>query len=236
MIRLVNGILRHCQGVLTIGEEAEANVQVTAIDKVESKALLWLYVVDAHGIDAAELAKMVRKVPESIITGRPNSNLVALLQDQNITINVYPSTPPQQVEEQKIMDFDFFDNSVASGPEINHVTTTCPSPDHKFLLIFLLYKLCLINGKSIAYFDSPTPAFKFKMLLDRFHISSFVVFSDLPRRIVNSVYHFHEIGEIDCLILLNSGYSRQPAKVQNLSCVIFHDLPKCYNDYKDKVS
>ena len=77
----MNGILRHCQGVLTIGEEAEANVQVTAIDKVESKALLWLYVVDAHGIDAAELAKMVRKVPESIITGRPNGDLVALLQD-----------------------------------------------------------------------------------------------------------------------------------------------------------
>ena len=104
------------------------------------------------------------------------------------------------------------------------------------LLIFLLYKFCLIKGKSLVYFDSPTPAFKFKMLLDRFHISSFVLFTDLPRRIVNSVFHFYEIGEIDCLILLNTGYSRQPPKLQNLNSLIFHDMPKNYNDYKDKVS
>lgn len=152
---------------------------------------------------------MIKKVPESVITGRPNGT-VKVLQDLNIDINVYPLAQPQESddEEHKIVEFDHYLENSIELPKINHVSTNCPSADNKFLLIFLLYKFCLIKGKSIAYFDSPTPAFKFKMLLDRFHISSFVVFSDLPRRMVNSVYHFHEIGDIDCLILLNSGYSR----------------------------
>ena len=75
-------------------------------------------------------------------------------------------------------------------------------------MILTIYKLCLIKGKSAVYFASPTPAYRLKLLLDRFHIRSFVLFTDLPRRIVSSVLNFYEKGEIDCLILLNTGYSR----------------------------
>ena len=68
----------------------DSNVRVTTVDKVDGEALLWLYVVDSHEIDSEKIAKMIKKVPESIMTGRPN-DLVKVLQDQNININVYPT-------------------------------------------------------------------------------------------------------------------------------------------------
>lgn len=75
---------------MSVGEDADSNVRVTTVDKVDGGALLWLYVVDSHEIDSEEIAKMIKKVPESIMTGRPN-DLVKVLQDQNININVYPT-------------------------------------------------------------------------------------------------------------------------------------------------
>ena len=48
IIRLVEGILRHCEGVLTVGEEAGSNVRVTTPEKVfqVKGAIMWFYVVD----------------------------------------------------------------------------------------------------------------------------------------------------------------------------------------------
>lgn len=45
---MVDGILRHCEGVLTVGEEAGANVRVTTAENVFKikGAIMWFYVVD----------------------------------------------------------------------------------------------------------------------------------------------------------------------------------------------
>ena len=211
---MLGGVLRYCQDVLKVGEEAESDVRVVAgeIDG-DVEALEWVYVVNAQDFESRDIAEMIKKAPRSIITGHGPNDLEEVLRADNIALNVYPPSLPQKHEDEEHKIIEFEAHEEAADKEINHVTTSCPSPDSKFLLIFLLYKFCLIRGKSLVYFDSPTPAFKFKMLLDRFHISSFVLFTDLPRRIVNSVYHFHEIGEIDCLILLNTGYARQPPKL-----------------------
>jgi hypothetical protein len=48
MTRLVEGILRYCTGVLTVGEEAGANVRVTTVENVfkVKGAIMWFYIVD----------------------------------------------------------------------------------------------------------------------------------------------------------------------------------------------
>lgn len=95
--------------------------------------------------------------------------------------------------------------------KLEQYSVDCPEND-KFLLLYVMLKLNLVNGKTIIFVNDINRCFRVKLFLERFSIRSAVLNSELPqasrRHIVEEgTLPFHESvggvgrvdGEIFCL-------------------------------------
>mmetsp|Transcript_7415 Transcript_7415/g.8962 ORF Transcript_7415/g.8962 Transcript_7415/m.8962 type:complete len:267 (+) Transcript_7415:581-1381(+) len=101
----------------------------------------------------------------------------------------------------------------------------------KYILIFNLLKLAILEGKTVILVSDVTQAYRLKYFLAKFSLRSFVLSTDMPKAQVSSILHFYNIGQFDLLIMLQTGYSKRPM-IKEISNVINFDMPRDYNTYK----
>ena len=101
----------------------------------------------------------------------------------------------------------------------------------KYLIVFNLLKLAILEGKTEIMVNDLTQAYRIKYFLAKFSLRSFVLATDMPKAQVSSILHFFNIGQFEILVMLHSGYSKRPL-IKDISNVINFDMPANYNLYK----
>ena len=110
----------------------------------------------------------------------------------------------------------------------------CPLDKDKFNAINHQITENLKGKKVLVYFDQKNwlEASMLKMMFDKHRIASFVISTDLHKSRGSAVAHQFNEGNLDCLIMLNTGYSKRPNKLKNIDSIFFFDLPRTFNEYK----
>ena len=110
----------------------------------------------------------------------------------------------------------------------------CKNDKDKYLILFTLKKLALIEGKLAIFVDDMIEAYRLKFFFNRFHMKAFVLSPDLAKQQITSIIHYFSIGQFDIVICLNSGYTNDNAPVfKDLTFVVNFGLPEQYARYKE---
>ncbi len=72
----------------------------------------------------------------------------------------------------------------------------------KYILVFNLLKLAILEGKTVIMVNDVIQAYRMKYFLSKFSLRSFVLSTDMPKAQVSSILHFFNIGQFDLLIML----------------------------------
>ena len=77
---------------------------------------------------------------------------------------------------------------------INHYYIMCKNDKDKYLMLFAMKKLSMIQGKLAIYANDIIQAYRLKFFFNRFHMKAFVVSPDMAKQQVSSILHFFSIG------------------------------------------
>lgn len=116
--------------------------------------------------------------------------------------------------------------------QISHLYSFCKTSLDKFILLFSLVKLAMVDGKTLILVKDITQAYRIKFFLQKFSLTSFVIAQDMAKNQVGSILHFFHIGQFNLLIMLHSGYGTRPP-VKEVTNVINFDMAPNYNGYKE---
>ena len=78
--------------------------------------------------------------------------------------------------------------------QIAHLYSFCKTSLDKFILLFSLVKLAMVEGKTLILVKDITQAYRIKFFLQKFSLTSFVIAQDMPKNQVGSILHFFHIG------------------------------------------
>lgn len=118
---------------------------------------------------------------------------------------------------------------------INHYYAFCKNDTDKYMLLFALKKLSVIEGKLVVQASTIVQAYKIKYFLNRFHMKAFVLSPDMAKQQIQSIVHFFLIGQFDILIMINleKAYPVELPSLHDVSYVINFDMPESYAMYKE---
>ena len=81
-----------------------------------------------------------------------------------------------------------------SFESVAHLFTLCKTTLDKFILMFTLIKLAIIEGKTVIMVKDVIQAYRIKYFLSKFSLRSFVLAPDMPKNQISSILHFFNIG------------------------------------------
>ena len=108
--------------------------------------------------------------------------------------------------------------------QVAHLYSFCKTSLDKFILLFSLIKLAIIEGKTLIVVNDIIEAYRIKMFLKKFSLQSFVLAPDMPKNQISSILHFFHIGQFNLLIMLHTGYAIRP-QVKELVNIVNFDMP-----------
>ena len=114
---------------------------------------------------------------------------------------------------------------------VAHFFTFCKTTLDKFILVFNLLKLAVVEGKTVIMVSDVTQAYRLKYFLAKFSLRSFVLGTDMRKSQISSILHFFNTGSFDILVMLHSGYAKRPM-IKDVTNIINFDMPSHYNLYK----
>jgi len=114
---------------------------------------------------------------------------------------------------------------------VSHFFAFCKTTLDKYILVFNLLKLAVIEGKTVIMVSDVTQAYRLKYFLAKFTLQSFVLGTDMQKAQISSILHFFNTGSFDILIMLHSGYAKRPL-IKDVANIINFDMPSHYNLYK----
>ena len=105
--------------------------------------------------------------------------------------------------------------------KLSQYIVKCETSD-KFLLIYALFKLNLIQGKSLIFVNSVDKCYRLKLFLEKFYVKSCVLNSELPQYSRVHIVDAFNRGEYDIIIAIDEAISvntdvmkKKPKKKQN---------------------
>lgn len=105
--------------------------------------------------------------------------------------------------------------------KLSQYIVKCETSD-KFLLIYALFKLNLIQGKSLIFVNSVDKCYRLKLFLEKFYVKSCVLNSELPQYSRVHIVDAFNRGEYDIIIATDEAISvntdvmkKKPKKKQN---------------------
>ena len=122
---------------------------------------------------------------------------------------------------------------VSKLEQLEHFYALCQQPLDKFVLLFTLIKLAIIEGKTVIYAHDVANAYRIKLFLNRFHLKAFVLAPDMPKNQIKSIQHYFTIGQFDVIVMLHTGYANRPSAMEDVQNVINFDVAPTYNSYKE---
>jgi hypothetical protein len=121
---------------------------------------------------------------------------------------------------------------VSKFEKINHYYAVCKNDLDKYLILFLLKKLSLVQGKLVIYANDLIQAYRIKFFFNRFHMKAFVLSPDMAKQQLTSIMHFFQIGQFDILVALSQGYPEPLPPMKEVSNIINFEIPESYAAYK----
>lgn len=124
--------------------------------------------------------------------------------------------------------------SVTKVEMINHYYSVCRNSVDKYLLLFALKKLGMIEGKLLIYASSIIEAYRIKFFFSRFQMKAFVLAPDMAQQQLSSVIHYFTIGQFDILVTLHQNHFTEPLpQIKHINWIVNFDLPESYKLYRD---
>lgn len=124
------------------------------------------------------------------------------------------------------------ERQLSTFERVAHLFAVVSSTLDKYLLLFNLLKLAIVEGKCAIFVNEMVQAYRIKYFLAKFSIRAFVLSPDMAKNQISSVIHFFHIGQFDVVILMHTGYSKRPT-VKDVVNVINFDMPTSFNLYKE---
>lgn len=116
---------------------------------------------------------------------------------------------------------------------INQYYVMCKNELDKYLILFMLKKLGMVQGKLLITTTDIIQAYRAKFFFNRFHMKAFVLSPELAKQQIQSIVHFYTIGQFDILIILSDGYGdKQLPELKEVSFVVNLEVPHSYTSYK----
>lgn len=115
---------------------------------------------------------------------------------------------------------------------IAHLHTYCETQLDKYLLLFVMVKLAVVQGKTVILVNDVVQAYRLKFFFNRFQLKCFVIAPEMPKNQVGSILHFFHIGQFDLVVMLHEGYQSRP-ELKDISTVINFDMPLKFISYKE---
>ena len=78
-------------------------------------------------------------------------------------------------------DDDEDDKERSAFESIAHLFTFCKSMLDKYILVFNLLKLAILEGKTVIQVNDVLQAYRMKYFLSKFSLRSFVLSTDMPK-------------------------------------------------------
>ena len=78
-------------------------------------------------------------------------------------------------------DDDEDDRERSAFESIAHLFTFCKSMLDKYILVFNLLKLAILEGKTVIQVNDVLQAYRMKYFLSKFSLRSFVLSTDMPK-------------------------------------------------------
>ena len=122
---------------------------------------------------------------------------------------------------------------ISKFEKINHYYIMCNNDTDKFLMLFALKKLGLVEGKLAIYVNDLIQAYRLKFFFNRFHLKAFVLSPEMAKQQIASIIHFFSIGQFDIVIGLNEGYNEQAPVLKDLAFIVNFEVPDTYRRYKE---
>lgn len=148
------------------------------------------------------LPKIYQAMLVSVTFSKDVENLKNLMLHNPISLRLKESEFP---EEEKLSQY----------------IVKCEASD-KFLLIYALFKLNLIQGKSLIFVNSVDKCYRLKLFLEKFYVKSCVLNSELPQYSRVHIVDAFNRGEYDIIIATDEAISvntdvmkKKPKKKQN---------------------
>ena len=94
------------------------------------------------------------------------------------------------------------DKEVTCFESVAHLFAFTKTVLDKYILVFNLVKLAILEGKTVIMVNDVIQAYRMKYFLAKFSLRSFVLSTDMPKAQVSSILHFYNIGQFDLLIML----------------------------------
>jgi len=70
----------------------------------------------------------------------------------------------------------------------------CKNEQEKYLILFAMKKLAMIQGKLVIYANDIITAYRLKFFFNRFHMKAFVLSPELAKQQTASIIHFFSIS------------------------------------------
>ena len=112
-----------------------------------------------------------------------------------------------------------------------HLFSFCKTTLDKYIFVFNMLKLAILEGKTAIMVDTVVEAYRMKYFLSKFSLRSFVLSTDMPKAQISSILHFFNVGQFDVIVMLNTGYSKQPV-LKDITNIVNFNMPANYNIYK----
>jgi len=77
---------------------------------------------------------------------------------------------------------------------INHLYSYAETQLDKYLLLFSIIKLAIVQGKCVILCNDPVEAYRVKLFLNRFQLKAFCILPDMPKNQATNITHFFHIG------------------------------------------
>ena len=122
---------------------------------------------------------------------------------------------------------------VSKFEQINHYFAVCKDDKDKYMIMFALKKLALIQGKLVIYTKDEIEAYRIKFFFGRYKMKAFVLSPEMAKQQLTSIIHFFTIGQFDILIALHHGYPEPLPQLKEVSFIINFDQPETYQHYKE---
>lgn len=142
--------------------------------------------------------------------------------------------PKEKGGKALIIQLNEDQRAVTKLEQINHYYSICRNNLDKYLLLFALKKLGMIEGKLLIYAGSVIEAYRIKFFFARFQMKAFVLSPDMAKLQISSVIHFFTIGQFDIVIALHpNAYNEPLPPIKDVNWIVNFDMPDGYKYYRE---
>jgi superfamily II DNA/RNA helicase len=102
--------------------------------------------------------------------------------------------PKSESGKALVIELNEDQRDITKFEKLNHYFIMCKNDLDKYIVLFGLKKLGLVQGKILIYAKDQQHAYRIKFFFNRFHMKAFVLSPEMTQQQLLSIIHYYTIG------------------------------------------